>query len=174
MPANEHFPLTLFSFPSRLFQRLVKELKEMIITPAIIYDTQKIYKLLIITYWKMRIIPILTLIVTISAIAYSFFPNPSIEGKAVANIVETSTSTIQVYIVAEEAANCYDSDSGLNIYSSGYMNYSGLISYDTCLQNNELIEKYCSDGSPTSLYTKCPANYTCMNSRCQPNSLINP
>lgn len=117
----------------------------------------------------MKVIPILTIIIIIAAIIYYFFPNPSKEGRVIADIIETSTSTIQIYTATDKASNCYDSDAGMNIYSAGYINSSGLISYDTCQQDNVLIEKYCSDGSPTSISTRCPGNYSCIDNRCQYN-----
>jgi len=63
-------------------------------------------------------------------------------------------------------SRCYDSDSGINVYSSGYVS-EGLTTYwDYCPNINQLVEYYCIDNGVKSIVYDCPSNYECRSGAC--------
>ena len=66
---------------------------------------------------------------------------------------------------------CVDSD-GYDLFVAGNVtgfdvtNGNPIIHFDSCINNNTMIERYCDANSIKRNYTTCPSEYTCNNGAC--------
>lgn len=62
--------------------------------------------------------------------------------------------------------SCYDSDSGADKLTAGYVEYSGKNYSDNCVMVNQVKEYYCQNGTMSHTNFICDSGYQCVKGKC--------